>query len=564
MAVSATAAAHVSIEEDEVAAGSSAIVTFAFSHGCEGSPTTQVRIQMPESIPTVAPTINANWDVEKVTETLDAPIEGAHGEQITERVSEVVYTARTPVEDGFRDTFELSVTIPEDAAGQTIYFPTIQTCEAGETAWIEIPAEGQDPDELESPAPGVDVVAGRATPAATPSRSTTRRCRCGWSRQAVSVSLLAALSLVLFGGPAAAHAELISVSPADGEVLDAAPAEVVLTFSEPVSLTGGSVRCARRRRRGRLDGDDVWRTRRSPPRLPTVSPTAPTPSSSRSSPSTRTASVVRRCSTSARRRPKDSPATTSTSGATRRAGEFAPAPSCCRRSATPAPSSPPGRCSSRCTPIGVPTLRAVTSRAAVLGAVALVAAVPFRIARLGGGLDALRDNDVLMSALRGPVGISTAVTANALLVVAVLVDRRAPAMARRSLFALVALAGFSIEGHTRATERRWAMVASDVVHLAAGAMWLGGIVALVVAFRTSTDTGRLATIVRRFSDSALLAVGVVAVTGVIMAWIILPIRRRVDEHRLRAGADRSRWHSCSSSSPSGRSTGIAWSRPSTT
>jgi uncharacterized protein YcnI len=158
VALSASAAAHVSIEEDEVVAGSSAIVTLAFSHGCEGSPTTQVRIQMPESIPTVSPTINANWDVEKVTETLDTPIEGSHGEQITERVSEVVYTARTPVPDGFRDTFELSITVP-DAVGQTIYFPTIQTCETGESAWIEIPAEGQDHDELESPAPGVTVVA---------------------------------------------------------------------------------------------------------------------------------------------------------------------------------------------------------------------------------------------------------------------------------------------------------------------------------------------------------------------------------------------------------------------
>ena len=153
VAVSATAAAHVSIEESEVTAGSSAIITLAFSHGCEGSPTTEVRIQMPETIPTVSPTINANWDVEKVTEALDTPVEGAHGEQITERVSEVVYTARTPVEDGFRDTFELSVNIPEDAAGQTLYFPTIQTCETGESAWIEIPAEGEDHDELESPAP---------------------------------------------------------------------------------------------------------------------------------------------------------------------------------------------------------------------------------------------------------------------------------------------------------------------------------------------------------------------------------------------------------------------------
>ena len=48
---------------------------------------------------------------------------------------------------------------PRTPPAQTLYFPTIQTCESGETAWIEIPAEGQDPEELESPAPGVEVVA---------------------------------------------------------------------------------------------------------------------------------------------------------------------------------------------------------------------------------------------------------------------------------------------------------------------------------------------------------------------------------------------------------------------
>jgi uncharacterized protein YcnI len=154
-----TASAHVSIEEDEVVAGESAIVTLAFGHGCEGSPTAELRIQMPESIPSVTPTINPGWDVEKVTEELDEPLEGAHGEQITERVSEVVYTAKEPIPDGFRDTFELAVSVPEDAAGSTIYFPTIQSCVDGESAWIEIPAEGQDPDELELPAPGVAVVA---------------------------------------------------------------------------------------------------------------------------------------------------------------------------------------------------------------------------------------------------------------------------------------------------------------------------------------------------------------------------------------------------------------------
>jgi uncharacterized protein YcnI len=171
LAPGGSASAHVSIAEDEVAAGSAAILTFSFSHGCDGSPTTQIRIQMPESIPTVAPTINANWDAEKVMEALDTPIEGSHGEQITERVSEVVYTAKTPVADGFRDTFELSVSIPADAAGQTLYFATIQTCETGESAWIEVPEEGQDPDELDSAAPSIAVVAaeedGREAPETT-------------------------------------------------------------------------------------------------------------------------------------------------------------------------------------------------------------------------------------------------------------------------------------------------------------------------------------------------------------------------------------------------------------
>ena len=160
LASAGVASAHVGIVEDEVEAGSTALITFQFSHGCEGSPTTAIRIQMPENIPAVAPTINPNWDVTKTMEALDAPIEGSHGEQLTERVAEVVYTAKTPVADGYRDVFVLSVSIPEDAAGTTLFFPTIQTCEAGETAWIEIPAEGQDHDDLESPAPGVAVVEG--------------------------------------------------------------------------------------------------------------------------------------------------------------------------------------------------------------------------------------------------------------------------------------------------------------------------------------------------------------------------------------------------------------------
>ncbi|MGW4527607.1 copper resistance CopC family protein [Amycolatopsis sp. NPDC004378] len=50
-------------------------------------------------------------------------------------------------------------------------------------------------------------------------------------------ALLAALTgLVVLAGPAAAHTELESSSPAEGAALAAAPAEVRLTFGEPVTL----------------------------------------------------------------------------------------------------------------------------------------------------------------------------------------------------------------------------------------------------------------------------------------------------------------------------------------
>ena len=160
--VAGPASAHVSITEGEVTAGAYEVLTFGFAHGCGESPTTEIRIQIPESIPTPAPTINANWDVEKVMETLETPVEAGHGTTIDERVAEVVYTAKTPLPDGFRDTFQLSVKIPDDAAGETLYFPTVQTCEAGETRWIELPADGQSSDDLESPAPSVEVLAAGA------------------------------------------------------------------------------------------------------------------------------------------------------------------------------------------------------------------------------------------------------------------------------------------------------------------------------------------------------------------------------------------------------------------
>ncbi|MGO2171703.1 MAG: YcnI family copper-binding membrane protein [Micrococcaceae bacterium] len=155
--------AHVSIAEGPVEAGSYEILTLGVPHGCDGAATTKVAIQIPEGINAVTPTRNSLYTVEKVMEDLDTPITDSHGNEVTERVAQVVYTAATPLPDGQRDAFELSLQIPEDAADTTLYFPTVQTCEQGETAWVQIPEEGQDGHDLDAPAPSVDVVAASAS-----------------------------------------------------------------------------------------------------------------------------------------------------------------------------------------------------------------------------------------------------------------------------------------------------------------------------------------------------------------------------------------------------------------
>ena len=140
---------------------------------------------MPDGITEVTPTRNAFYDVEVVTAKLDEPIIADDGDEITEGVDQVVYTARTPLPDGQRDTFELSLQIPEDAAGQTLAFPTIQTCEEGSTAWTEVAADGQTEDDLEHPAPSFVVTAATGSGGAdgTPTRTTatTRTRGAAWS-----------------------------------------------------------------------------------------------------------------------------------------------------------------------------------------------------------------------------------------------------------------------------------------------------------------------------------------------------------------------------------------------
>jgi uncharacterized protein YcnI len=131
------ASAHVGADATSTAAGSYAVVTFSVPHGCDGSPTTEIRISLPEDIPSVTPTVNPNWTISRTLVPLDPPTEDQ-----SERTSEVIYTAITPLPADERDTFELSLKLPDGEAGDVVEFPVLQTCAEGTVEWIgdEVPS----------------------------------------------------------------------------------------------------------------------------------------------------------------------------------------------------------------------------------------------------------------------------------------------------------------------------------------------------------------------------------------------------------------------------------------
>jgi copper transport protein len=62
------------------------------------------------------------------------------------------------------------------------------------------------------------------------------------ARRAALVGTLAVLFALLFASPAAAHAELVTITPANGAQLTRPPPEVKMTFTESVNLIDGGIR----------------------------------------------------------------------------------------------------------------------------------------------------------------------------------------------------------------------------------------------------------------------------------------------------------------------------------
>jgi uncharacterized protein YcnI len=147
--------AHVTLEAQEAAIGKGYKAVFRVPHGCDGSPTTSVRVKIPTGFIAVKPMPKSGWTIETVIGKYPKTYDYYHS-KLTEGVSEIAWTGGK-LPDSYYDEFVITGFVGGDLdPGRTLYFPVVQECEKGVTRWIDLPVEGKP--ESATPAPGMKLV----------------------------------------------------------------------------------------------------------------------------------------------------------------------------------------------------------------------------------------------------------------------------------------------------------------------------------------------------------------------------------------------------------------------
>jgi uncharacterized protein YcnI len=152
---SGVAHAHIDPDPSTGQAGARLDVSFTVEHGCDGSPTVQLDMRLPDGVTDPVPVPPDGWE---------ASVQDG-----------VVTFVGGPLPDDQPLAFPITMTLPPTPE-VTIYFPFVQRCEVGEIRWIDIPTDGSGavPDE---PAPALTltgpVVITTAVPPSTTSTTTS-------------------------------------------------------------------------------------------------------------------------------------------------------------------------------------------------------------------------------------------------------------------------------------------------------------------------------------------------------------------------------------------------------
>lgn len=159
LALAAFAAqAHITLEYQAAAAGSYYKATFRVMHGCAGSPTRQIVVDVPPGVLGARPMPHPGWNVDVLRENLAQPVTD-HGRTVTEDVSRVSWSARTREDflaNAHYDEFVLMARMPSKPG--PLYWKVSQVCEQGRTDWAEVPSANQPAGALRYPAAVLEIL----------------------------------------------------------------------------------------------------------------------------------------------------------------------------------------------------------------------------------------------------------------------------------------------------------------------------------------------------------------------------------------------------------------------
>ena len=149
--------AHITLTDQAALAGTTYRATLRVGHGCEGSPTTALRVSIPAGVTGAQPMPKAGWVLSTKVGPLATPYDN-HGKKITEGVTEITWTATAgnALPDAYYDEFVLRGGLPATAG--PMWFKVLQTCEKGSTDWAEVPASGASAKGLKLPAALLDII----------------------------------------------------------------------------------------------------------------------------------------------------------------------------------------------------------------------------------------------------------------------------------------------------------------------------------------------------------------------------------------------------------------------
>jgi uncharacterized protein YcnI len=162
LAGTASAFAHVVLDEPAVLAGHSYRAVFRVGHGCDGAATTAIKVFMPPGFSGAKPMPKPGWVLAVKTQKLDKPYVN-HGMQISEDVSEISWTAAgkdNVLPDAWYDEFVLRGSAPAQAG--PLWFRVQQTCDKITLDWSQIPAGGTSTQGLKAPAALLEVIPSEA------------------------------------------------------------------------------------------------------------------------------------------------------------------------------------------------------------------------------------------------------------------------------------------------------------------------------------------------------------------------------------------------------------------